>query len=90
MTKFPLAAEFSTAATTRLQIFVRHLSQKQHYRVNITKAFLVHYLEALWYKSFITAVCNSGCGELGRCVQPGICECPRGFQGQNCDTGEFL
>lgn len=37
-------------------------------------------------KGCMHPVCNSGCGELGRCVQPGVCECPRGFQGQNCDT----
>ena len=37
----------------------------------------------------ISAICESGCGELGRCVQPGVCRCPAGFHGENCDTGLF-
>ncbi|XP_045429877.1 epidermal growth factor-like protein 7 isoform X4 [Pipistrellus kuhlii] len=34
------------------------------------------------------AICQPPCQNGGRCVQPGRCHCPAGWQGGSCQTGE--
>lgn len=40
--------------------------------------------------SLITAICILPCLNGGRCVAPYQCECPTGWTGTRCHTGEFM
>jgi hypothetical protein len=35
------------------------------------------------------AVCIPDCINNGVCVRPGVCYCPIGFYGQQCENGKF-
>ena len=37
----------------------------------------------------ILAICDGGCGH-GTCKSPGECSCESGYEGNNCETGEFF
>ncbi|XP_060596518.1 epidermal growth factor-like protein 7 [Ruditapes philippinarum] len=37
-------------------------------------------------KGCMAPICTSGCGDFGVCVKPETCQCPRGFEGEMCDT----
>ncbi|XP_053380499.1 epidermal growth factor-like protein 7 isoform X2 [Mercenaria mercenaria] len=37
-------------------------------------------------KGCMAPICTSGCGDFGVCVKPEICQCPKGYEGEMCDT----
>lgn len=35
------------------------------------------------------AICKQACENGGKCLSPGICFCPSGYYGHNCQNGKF-
>ena len=47
----------------------------------------IHYLK---HHSYFIAICEPECYNGGKCVSPGVCVCPVGFEGDLCKSGEYF